>query len=61
MWFVHRSRYFLWWFSFLLLAIGLFDLAERRRAEFTESQAATNEEASKASGLSRQVEVFCGF
>jgi hypothetical protein len=38
-----RIGYFLWWFSFLLLAIGLFDLAGRHRAEFKESQAATNE------------------
>jgi len=38
-----RIGYFLWWFSFLLLAIGLFDLAGRPRAEFKKSQAATNE------------------
>jgi hypothetical protein len=38
-----RIGYVLWWFSFPLLAIGLFDLAERHQAEFKESQAATNE------------------
>jgi hypothetical protein len=33
--------YFLWWWSFILLAIGLFDLAGRNdTAEFTHSQAA---------------------
>jgi hypothetical protein len=33
--------YFLWWWSFIMLAIGLFDLAGRNdAAEFTHSQAA---------------------
>ena len=31
--------YFLWWFSFLLLAIGLFDLVGRHDAGFKESSA----------------------
>lgn len=34
-----RIGYFLWWVSFLLLAIGLFDLAGRQRVGFEESQA----------------------
>jgi hypothetical protein len=33
-----RIGYFLWWFSFLLLAIGLFDLAERLRSSRVTAQ-----------------------
>ena len=38
-----RIGYFIWWFSFLLLAIGLFDLAGQHRVEFKQSQTATHE------------------